>query len=187
MLEDSVILELFWNRSENAVSETSAKYGKYCTGISMQILHSEPDAEECVNDTWLHAWNSIPPSRPSILKAYLGRITRNQSLDRWKRNSAQKRGGSQVELMLEELGDCIPSADSVQIEVETKVIAEIISTFLKEQPEMSRWLFVRRYWYGDSMAELSKKSKMTESYVKTQLFRLRQKLKDRLEKEGVQL
>ena len=187
MLEDAIILELFWNRSENAVKETAVKYGKYCTGISMQILHSESDAEECVNDTWLHAWNSIPPSRPSILKAYLGKITRNLSLDRWKHNTAQKRGGSQVDLMLEELGDCIPSADSVQMEVETKVIAELINRFLKEQSAMNRWLFVRRYWYGDSITELSQKSKMTESYVKTQLFRLRQKLKDRLEKEGVQL
>lgn len=186
-MEDYMILDLFWARSEKAVTETSAKYGKFCTGISMQILHSEPDAEECVNDTWLHAWNSIPPSRPSILKAYLGKITRNLSLDRWKRNTAQKRGGSQVELMLEELGDCIPSVDSVQVEVETKAIAEIISRFLKEQQEMSRWLFVRRYWYGDSITELSQKSKMTESYVKTHLFRLRQKLKQRLEEEGVQL
>lgn len=187
MLDDSKIIELFWTRSENAVSETSAKYGTYCRGISMQILHSEADAEECVNDTWLHAWNSIPPSKPNILKAYLGKITRNLSLDRWKRNTAQKRGGSQLELMLEELGDCIPAADSVQLEVETKAVAEVINVFLKEQTEMSRWLFVRRYWYGDSMADLSQKSGMTESNIKTQLFRLRQKLKQRLEKEGVQL
>ena len=186
-MDDNKIIALFFERSEQAIEALSEKYGVLCSQIAWNILNDRQDAEECVNDTWLHAWNSIPPSRPSILKAYLGRITRNLSLDRWKRNSAQKRGGSQVELMLEELGDCIPSADSVQIEVETKVIAEIISTFLKEQPEMSRWLFVQRYWYGDSMAELSKKSKMTESYVKTQLFRLRQKLKDRLEKEGVQL
>lgn len=186
-MEDQFILDLFWVRSEQAVTEVADKYGKFCTGVSMQILHSEVDAEECVNDTWLHAWNSIPPSRPSILKAYLGKITRNLSLDRWKRNTAQKRGGSQVELMLEELGDCIPSVDSVQVEVETKAIAEIISRFLKEQPEMSRWLFVRRYWYGDPISELAHKNKMTESYVKTHLFRLRQKLKQRLEDEGVQL
>lgn len=187
MMEDNKILDLFWARSENAVTETAAKYGRYCTGISMQILHSTLDAEECVNDTWLHAWNSIPPSRPNILQAYLGKITRNLSLDRWKRNTAQKRGGSQVELMLEELGDCVPAADSVQREIETKAIAEVISAFLREQPEMSRYLFIRRYWYGDSIADLMEKNKFTESYVKTSLFRLRQKLKKRLEKEEVLL
>ncbi|MBP1580817.1 MAG: sigma-70 family RNA polymerase sigma factor [Oscillospiraceae bacterium] len=186
-MEDNKILDLFWARSENAVTETAAKYGRYCTGISMQILHSTLDAEECVNDTWLHAWNSIPPSRPNILQAYLGKITRNLSLDRWKRNTAQKRGGSQVELMLEELGDCVPAADSVQQEIETKAIAEVISAFLREQPEMSRYLFIRRYWYGDSIADLMEKTKFTESYVKTSLFRLRQKLKKRLEKEEVLL
>ncbi len=186
-MDDKNILELFWERSEKAVTEVSAKYGRYCSGIAMQILHSPPDAEECVNDTWLHAWNSIPPSRPNILQAYLGKICRNLSLDRWKKLTAQKRGGSQVELMLEELGDCIPSSDSVQQEVEGKALAQIISAFLKEQPESSRYLFVRRYWYGDSIADMAKKNRVTESYVKTTLFRMRQKLKERLEKEGVQL
>lgn len=186
-MEDITIVELFWKRCESVLTEVAAKYGTYCTGISMQILHSEADAEECVNDTWLHAWNSIPPSRPNLLKAYLGKITRNLSLDRWKRNTAKKRGGSQVELLLEELEDCIPSADSVQNEVESKAVEEWINRFLKAQTEANRWLFIRRYWYGDSIADLAKKTKMTESYVKTQLFRLRQKLKQCLEQEGVQL
>ncbi len=186
-MDDNRILDLFWERSDHAISETAAKYGKYCTGISMQILHNVWDAEECVNDTWLHAWNAIPPKRPSVLQAYLGRITRNLSLDKWKRNSAQKRGGSQVDLMLEELGDCIPAADSVQMEVETKAIAQTISDFLRKQPEMSRYLFIRRYWYGDSIADLAAKTKFTESYVKTSLFRLRQKLKECLEEEEVLL
>lgn len=186
-MDDNRIIELFWERSDKAISETSQKYGKYCSGISMQILHNTLDAEECVNDTWLHAWNAIPPKRPSILKAYLGKITRNLSLDKWKRSTAQKRGGSQVELMLEELGDCIPAADSVQNEVETKITGEIISDFLRDQPEMSRWLFIRRYWYGDSIADLQEKTKFTESYVKTTLFRMRQKLKQRLEEEEVLL
>ena len=185
MLEDAIILELFWNRSENAVKETAVKYGKYCTGISMQILHSESDAEECVNDTWLHAWNSIPPSRPSILKAYLGKITRNLSLDRWKHNTAQKRGGSQVDLMLEELGDCIPSADSVQMEVETKVIAELINRFLKEQSTMNRWLFVRRYWYLDSISDIANYYGFSDSKVTSMLHRTRKKLRAVLEKEDL--
>lgn len=186
-MEDKHILDLFWERSEQAVTEVSAKYGRYCTGIAMQILHNMLDAEECVNDTWLHAWNAIPPKRPSVLQAYLGKITRNLSLDRWKRMTAQKRGGSQVELMLEELGDCVPADDSVQQEVESKVLAQSISRFLREQPENSRYLFIRRYWYGDAISDLAQKTKFTESYVKTSLFRLRQKLKQRLEEEEVLL
>ncbi len=186
-MDDNKILDLFWERSDNAITETSAKYGKYCNNIAMQILHNMLDAEECVNDTWLHAWNSIPPSRPTLLQAYLGKICRNLSLDRWKRNNAKKRGGSQVELMLEELGDCVASSESVETEVETKVISELISKFLREQSEMNRWLFIRRYWYGDSIGDLAKKTKFTESYVKTSLFRLRQKLKKCLEEEEVAL
>ena len=186
-MDDNKILDLFWARSEKAVTETSAKYGRYCTGISMQILHNMLDAEECVNDTWLHAWNAIPPGRPTILQAYLGKITRNLSLDRWKKNNAQKRGGSQVELMLEELGDCVPAADSVEQEIETKVIAKTISDFLRQQSDSNRYLFIRRYWYGDSIAQLAEKTKMTESYIKTNLFRLRQKLKQHLEEEEVLL
>ncbi len=186
-MDDHKILDLFWERSDAAIGEVSAKYGKFCHSVAMQILHNMMDAEECVNDTWLHAWNSIPPSRPTLLQAYLGKITRNLSLDRWKRNTAQKRGGSQVELLLEELEDCISAEDSVEDEVETKVVAQLISDFLREQPEMGRWLFIRRYWYGDSIAQLAEKTKFTESYVKTSLFRLRQKLKKRLEEEEVAL
>ncbi len=186
-MDDNKILDLFWQRSDAAISECSGKYGKYCSGIAMQILHNMMDAEECVNDTWLHAWNAIPPSRPTLLQAYLGKITRNLSLDRWKRNTAQKRGGSQVELLLEELGDCVAANDSVEVQVESKVVAQIISDFLREQPELSRWLFIRRYWYGDSIADLAKKTRFTESYVKTSLFRLRQKLKHCLEQEEVAL
>ena len=186
-MEDSKILDLFWQRSEHAVAELSAKYGRYCSGISLQILRDPQDAEECVNDTWLHTWNAIPPSRPSLLQAYVGRITRNLSLDRWKRQNAQKRGGSQVELLLEELEDCIPAADSVQQQVEQGELARSISSFLREQPLLPRQLFIRRYWYGESIAQLAQGNHMSPSAVKTSLFRMRQKLKLRLEEEEVQL
>ena len=186
-MEDDKILELFCKRSDSAVRETADKYGKYCMGISMQILHNIPDAEECVNDTWFHAWNSIPPTIPTIFKAYLGKITRNLSLDRWKRNSAKKRGGNQLDLMLEELGEIVSSQDDVQNELETKIIAEIISNFLREQNQNNRYIFIRRYWYGDSIQDLAKKLNCGESNIKTALFRIRQKLKERLEKEEVLL
>ena len=187
MLEDSVILELFWNRSENAVSETSAKYGKYCTGISMQILHSEPDAEECVNDTWLHAWNSIPPSRPSILKAYLGRITRNLSLDRYKLLTAQKRGMGQVELALSELEGCVPAQTDMEQIADEMVLVDAIEAFLRSQARTDRNIFIGRYWYLYSIRDLAGAYHMSESKVMSLLHRMRSKLKLHLEKEGISL
>ena len=186
-MEDDKILELFWSRCEQAVSEVSRKYGTYCRGISMQIVGSAEDAEECVNDTWLHAWNSIPPARPVVLKSYLGRITRNLSINRWRKDTAEKRGGGETEVLLGELEDCLQSRGTVEGEIEMQELSRHISEFLRTLPADKRYLFVRRYWYGDSVSQLAEKTHSGESCVKTTLFRLRRQLKKYLEKEGIQL
>lgn len=186
-MEDSEIIELYWNRSEQAIKETTRKYGGYCRSIAEHILKNQEDSEECVNDTYLRAWNSIPPERPMYLRAWLGRITRNLSFDRYKMGKTQKRGGKETVLLLSELEDCIPSALDVEQTWENEQIAKLISSFLREQPMEKRVIFVRRYYYGDSILEISGRFSMGESKIKSILFRLRKSLKAYLEKEGVVL
>jgi RNA polymerase sigma-70 factor (ECF subfamily) len=184
-MEDSNIIELYFNRSENAISETSLKYGNYLGSISINILRSYEDAAECVNDTYLHAWNAIPPSRPSAFRVWLGTITRNLSFDRYKKFRAQKRGKNETELLLSELAKCIPAPCSVEKELEDNEIAQIVSGFLKAQRQENRIIFLRRYWYGDSIAQIAKIFDVSESKVKSSLFRTRNQLRRYLEKEGV--
>lgn len=133
-MNDEEILDLYWNRCESAITATAEKYEKYCRTISYNILHNDEDAKECVNDTWLGAWKSIPPKRPERLSAYLGKITRNLSLNRFKQYTAKKRGFGQTELVLSELSDCIPSAGSVEASVEEKVLVQSIEQFLYTTP-----------------------------------------------------
>ena len=144
-MTDVEILDLYWARSESAIHETARHYGKYCEAVSMNILHNKEDAEECVNDTYLNAWNSIPPQRPAIFPAFLGRIARNLSLDRYKSRKAQKRAGDETALMLAELEDCIPSGRSVEDEVDEGITAEAIDRFLSGIGKEERQFFVRRY------------------------------------------
>ena len=183
-MRDYEIVDLYWKRSEAAIAETSAKYGSYCHAISYNILNNDEDAEECVNDTWLGAWNSMPPQRPNRLAVYLGKITRNFSLNRYKQYAAEKRGGGQTELALAELEDCIPASATVEQMVEEKALVEAINRFLYTQPEQKRNIFIRRYWYLYSIRDIASAYGMSESKVASLLFRMRNELKKHLEKEG---
>ena len=186
MVSDVYIVNLFWERDERAITETSRKYGAYCQSIALQILQNIQDAEECVNDTYLKAWDVIPPERPSKLGAFLGKITRNLALDKYKAYRAVKRGGSDFAVSLEELGDCIPdtSAD-IQSQANAEYIGKVINDFLKSQPTLARKIFVCRYFYSDSITDIAKRFSCSEGKVKSSLFRTRNKLKIHLEKEGI--
>ena len=146
-MKDEEIIALYWDRNEKAVAETSNKYDSYCYSISYRILHNNEDARECVNDTWLGAWKSMPPRRPNCLSTYLGKITRNLSLNRFRQYTAEKRGAGQTELALSELEDSIPAQTSVEQVIEEMALAKSISLFLRAQPRQKRNIFIRRYWY----------------------------------------
>lgn len=184
-MKDAEIVELYWNRDEAAIAATSERYGNYCYSIAYHILQSPEDAQECVNDTYWKAWLSIPPQRPNRLATYLGRITRNLSLDRLKQLNAQKRGKGQVELALQELESCIPSADDMDQIADEIVLSDAINQFLRAQPRTERNIFVGRYWHLYSISDLAQAYGMRESKVASMLFRMRQKLKHYLEKEGI--
>ena len=184
-MDDNIILDLYWARSESAISETAQKYGGYCTKIAMNILQNSEDTEECVNDTYLKTWNAIPPQRPTIFSSFLGKIIRNLSLNKYKEQRAKKRGGYEVVLLLDELEDCVPSGNRVEYEYEVGVIAQTIDRFLHSIDAESRIVFVRRYWYVDSIRSIAARFQMSESKVKSMLFRTRSKLRIYLEKEGI--
>ena len=186
-MEDSRIVELYWDRDETAISESSVKYGGYCYQIAFRILALREDAEECVGDTWLRAWEAMPPSRPGRLDTFLGKITRNLSLDRWRAQRAQKRWQGQAEEALEELGDCIRAPGGVEQAAEASALAESLNRFLEELPQEKRVLFVRRYWYLCSIEELAAWSGKRRGTVSAELFRLRARLREHLEKEGFDL
>lgn len=186
-MNDSEIIELYWNRMESAIIHTAEKYSSYCRSISMNILNNSADAEECVNDTYLHAWNAIPPNRPSVFRTWLGKITRNLSIDRYKKSISQKRGGYEIELLLSELENCIPDTNNVENRMEDLEIAHLISVFLRSIKEESRLVFIRRYFYCDSVIQIANRFNMSESKVKSSLFRTRKALKSHLEKEGISI
>ena len=184
-MTDNQIIELFFRRSEAAISETDSKYGAYCRKISMNILKNKEDSDEAVNDTWLKAWNAIPPSRPNPLKIYLGRLTRNISLNRYEYYRAQKRN-SEFDLLLSEAEQMIPS-QRAQEAFENGEIVSAINGFLAGLKKESRIYFVRRYWYADSIADIAKRYGVSESKVKSSLFRTRNALREHLEKEGIEI
>jgi len=188
-LEDNRIIELFWQRQETALTETRKKYGAYCFRIAYNILKNSEDSEECVNDTYLHAWQAIPPKRPEHFAAFLGKITRNIALQRFIRYNAAKRNGSETALALEELREsALPTG-----EIETERIAEAseinraLADFLGGLTKEARVVFVLRYWHLYSVADIAARCCMSESKVKSMLFRARKKLKEHLEKEGIDL
>lgn len=186
-VEDEEIIRLYWSRSEDAVAATSEKYGAYCTAIALRIVGLLQDAEECVSDTWMRAWNAIPPERPSRLRLWLGRITRNLSVDRLKGLRAQKRGGGQGELLLSELEQCIPAVSNVEKAVDDARLAHLLNDFLRAQRPKYRAAFVLRYYYGEPVGAVAKKLSMNENTVATVLFRMRKTLRSYLEHEGVSL
>ena len=182
-MEDSKIIELYLERSENAIAETDRKYRKYCYSIAYNILHNSGDSEEVINDTYLGAWNSIPPNVPKVLQTFLGRIARNISLKKLRSSNTQKRGGGEVFLVFDEMAELIPSGQDTENDVETKELAHLINTFLKSLPETERRIFVCRYWYFDAIADISDQFGFTPSKIKSMLFRIRKKLLNKLEME----
>lgn len=184
-MEDRAIVALYWARDERALTETAAKFGAYCRKIAMNLLGSVSDAEEVENDTWLAAWNSMPENRPARLAPYLGRITRNLALDRRDKAGAQKRGGGQVEVVLEELEGCLSSPVRVEHTVEAAETARLISDFLRSQPETARNIFIRRYWYCDATADIAARFGIPEGRVRVTLHRTRERLKHYLTEQGV--
>ena len=186
-MNDNEILTLYFARAESAVTETAKKYGNYCFSIAKKILNSSQDAEECVNDTYLRAWNAIPPERPTIFQAFLGKITRNLSFNKYKQNRTAKRGGGDIALLLGELEECVPSQVGVESQYEANLTAEIINECLLAMEQEARIVFVRRYYYADSIRDIANRFSMSESKVKSMLFRARNKLKDHLEREGVNI
>ena len=184
-MEDKQIVDLYWQRSERAVTETQQKYGSYCYAIANRILGDPEDARETVNDTYLGAWNSIPPHKPLVLSSYLGKLTRRYALKRRERQSAQKRGSGEAALALEELSGCIPAGDSPQHHVEQRELTASLDRFLGTLPVVQRQVFVCRYWYLEPVADIAKRFGFSQSKVKSMLHRLRKQLKQHLEREGL--
>lgn len=182
-MEDHKIVDLYWQRSEYAIKETSTKYGRMLDGISYSLLSSREDAEECVNDTYLEAWNKMPDDRPAYLGAYLSRIVRCISIDRFRASHRQKRG--EAVGLTDELADCIPSGMTPEEEYENGRIAKVINKFLFELDEEKRRIFVRRYFYSDSVSDIADRLHIGQSKVKTTLHRLRNELREYLEGEGI--
>lgn len=186
-MEDEKILELYLARNELAITESDGKYGKYLHFIAYQLLNNQEDTAECINDTYLRAWNSIPPTRPGCLRIFLGTITRNLSFDRVRTLQMKKRVPKELTVLLDELVECIPGTVSVEEQWENRQIANVISQFLKELPKEKRQLFIRRYWYCVSIGQLAAMGNYSESKIKSSLFEIRKKLKMYLEKEGITL
>lgn len=186
-MDDRQIIELFWNRSEKAILETQLKYGRYCHYISYNILHNDEDADECVNDTLIKVWNTIPPNKPNCFKAFLAKIIRNVSLDRSEKYHAQKRGSGEIALVLNELQECLPQTDNTSAVADELTLRDILNTFLRSLNVDTRKIFIRRYWYLSTIKEISSDFGFNESRVKMSLLRTRNQLKTILEKEGFKI
>ncbi len=184
-MEDLEIVELYWQRNEEAIKETSKKYGNYCYTIANNILYNNEDAQECVNDTYLGAWNAIPPHHPNVLSTFLGKITRRLSLNKWREKNAIKRGNGEAALSFDELEECIPSNSSIKEELALKELSEAINIFLETLKVDERKVFVCRYFYFDSIDEIAFRFSFTPSKVKMMLKRTRDRLKDYLIGKGV--
>ena len=183
-MDDNLILDLYWRRDTRALSETEARYGGYCRTIACNILHDREDAEESVNDTWLHAWNAIPPQRPQPLGCWLGRVTRNLSLSRLRQRLAQRRGGGEAALVLDELSECLPAPSSVEDAVEAKELEQAVRRFLDGLGQSERDVLLARYYFLAPLAEISGRTGYSVSKIKSLLYRSRQKLQHYLQEEG---
>jgi RNA polymerase sigma-70 factor (ECF subfamily) len=181
-MEDYQIVDLYWSRSESAIAQTEQKYGRMLTGISVKLVPTVQDAEECVSDTYLAAWNSMPDERPVYLGAFLSKIVRRISINKYRSAHTARRGGAGE--LIDELTDCIPSDCNLETEYDNKRLAEALNTFLLSLDEQKRYIFIRRYYYSDSIADVAKRAGVGEGKVKTLLFRVRGELRKFLEKEG---
>lgn len=184
-MDDSEIIELYWSRTESAISETAAKYGSFCYSIAYNILANNEDAEESVSDTYMAAWTAMPPKRPNILAAFLAKITRHLSIDRWRSRNRYKRGGGEIVLALEELAECASDDQTVEKALERKQLAVVFNRFLDALPETERRIFLCRYWYLDPISDIANYYGFSNSKVTSMLHRTRGKLRAALEKEGL--
>ena len=184
-MEDNKIVELYFQRNAEAIKETDNKYGLYCFSIANSILHSKEDAEECVNDTWFHTWNAIPPQRPTKLRLFLAKITRNLSFNRFQAQNTKKRGGGEIHLVLDELAECIAHESDTENEYMVKELEKCIRLFVRTLPEKEGNIFVRRYFYTEPISVIANRYKISANNVMVILSRSRKKLKEHLEKEGL--
>ena len=187
ILSDEEIIALYWERNENAIKHTDDKYRAYLLKIANNILKDMQDSEECLNDTYLAAWNSIPPHRPNILSTYLGKITRHLSFDKFRHKNADKRGGGEIAIVLDELAECVSGTESVEDEVARKQLVEEINAFLNTLPQEKCNIFLCRYWYAIPVSEIAKRFGMTENNVSVTLNRMRKNLKTYLTERGYDL
>lgn len=185
-MEDKEIVDLYWNRIEDAIPQTDKKYGRYLRKISMNILYNNEDSEECISDTYLGAWNAIPPHRPERLATYLGKICRNIAINLYEKLNAAKRGGAEPPLCLDELEEIV-SGNDIQEGFEAALLTEAINTFLESIKPQDRIILIKRYFYMSPVKEIAKECSVSESKVKMTLLRTREKLKTFLEKEGFEL
>lgn len=183
-MDDKQIINLYLKRSENAIAETDTKYGTYCFTIAERILNRREDSEETVNDTYLAVWNAIPPHLPPAFAAFIGKITRNLAIDRWRMQSSDKRGNGAFTLCLDELGECVSGEISIEQEILAKELTEALNRFLQKLPAVERQVFLCRYWYMDSIPEIAAAFGFSQTKVTTMLYRTRSKLRKLLEKEG---
>ena len=184
-MEDEKIIELFWAREQSALAETQRKYGALCQSIAYGVLRDREDALECVNDTWLAAWNAIPPARPRLLPAFLGTITRNLSVSRLRENCQVRRGGGVYPAVLDELAECLSDGDTPERALERRELVREINAFLASLSPEERKIFLCRYWLLASTAETAEALACTQAKVKTSLHRTRKKLQRHLQKEGL--
>ena len=182
-MDDNAIVALYWARDERAVQETARKYGAYCHTVAFNVLKNRQDAEECVNDTYVQAWNAMPPQRPCALRAFLGKITRNLAINIYRAAHTKRRGGGQIPMVLEELEDCF--SDGPETALEEAELTRLLDRFLRQLPQKDCCVFIRRYWYLDSMMEIAARYHMALGSVKSSLHRSRKKLKAYLEQEGI--
>ena len=183
-MEDTEIIDLYFARDQRAIAETGAKFGAYLIRVAKNVLENHEDAEECVNDTYISAWNAMPPHRPDILRVFLGKITRRISLNRLRARRAYKRGGGGAEVAIEELSEILRDSRDTEGTVEAEELTEAINLFLKSLSDRERGIFLRRYRYFDSVSRIASSLGLSEGTVKSSLHRTRKKLKNHLEKEG---
>ena len=186
-MDDRRIVELFLERSEEAILETDIKYGRYCHKIAFNVLGNDEDSEECVNDAYMRAWGSIPPNEPDSMASYIGRITRNLALDKLRQKQSDKRGNGEVPVVLDELAECVSGHDELERRQDSAEIAAAIDSFLDELNSVERGVFMRRYWMMEPIADVANRYDISVSKTTTMLFRLRAKLKKHLMKEGIPL
>ena len=186
-MEDREIVGLFLERSEIAILETDKKYGRYCHKIAFNVLGNDEDSEECVNDAYMRTWDSIPPNEPKSLGAYVGRITRNLALDKYRHNHSGKRGSGEVPLVLDELEECIAGANEIERLEDSREITAALNSFLEQLSETERGVFMRRYWKVEPIGDIAARYGMSVSKATTMLYRLRGRLKIHLTKEGITL